>query len=94
MNYESKELEKELRRLQKVRGEEKRKKELKTKIWVLKHPKLVSVGEKTREGLGKLSGGLKSSFKKMKEKEEKQRKKKKPQSYAQSYSEQVNSIFK
>ena len=89
MNNKIRSLETELKKLQKLREQERKKKELKTKIWVLKHPRLVSAGEKTRSGLGKISVGIKSSFKKMREKEERQ-KKQYPNLSKETYAERLN----
>jgi len=89
MSKQIKTLEQEFKKLQKAREEKIKRKNLERNIWVLKHPKLVMAGEKTRYGLGKLSSGIKKSWVEMKEKEKQQ--KKIPQ---ESYSERLNKALK
>ncbi len=86
----TKNLEKQLKKLEKIAEKEEEEKELKRKIKVLKYRKLIRAREKIREKATRLGLGTKQLWKKMKEMEDKSIKKNKKKVPKEDYLDRLN----
>jgi len=88
-----KKLQKELKKLRQTEAKRLKTKELKRKIWILKHGKYLRVGEKVREAGGRLGEGSRKLWSKMKEMEEKKGKKYSGENIGDKISDALSKAF-
>ena len=88
-----KKLQKELKKLRQAEAKRLKTKELKRKIWILKHGKYLRAGEKVRKVGGRLGEGSRKLWSKMKEMEEKEGKKYSGENIGDKINDALNKAF-